>query len=264
MLIIPAIDLSAGRCVRWQQGRPDKETVFSHDPAAVAKHWEALGARWLHVVNLDGALAVSIPPTEAAGRPRGDELAGPGGRIAANLQAIQAIVKGVGIPVQLGGGLRDLKSINTAFSLGVARVVLGTVAVTRPEVVAQAIVLYGPERVAVGIDAYQGKVAVRGWQEVTGLSALELAERMKTLGVSRVVYTDIVRDGMLSGPNLPALRQMAATGLRVIASGGISCLDDLLALAAIPGIEGVIVGMALYTGAVDFSTALSALRLQGG
>jgi len=251
MLIIPAIDLRAGRCVRWQQGRPERELIFSHDPVAVARRWEALGARWLHVVNLDGALTAS---GITAGR-----SPEPIAQMPANLQAIRSIVQAVGIPIQLGGGLRDLEAIRMAFSLGVARVILGTVAVTQPEVVAQAISLYGSERVAVGIDACQGRVAVRGWQEVTDLPALELAERMKDLGVSRVVYTDIARDGMLSGPDLPALRQMAATGLKVIASGGISCLDDLLALAAIPGIEGAIVGMALYTGAIDFSAALSAV-----
>lgn len=238
--IYPAIDLRAGRCVRLRQGRADQATVFSDDPVATARRWTAAGASWLHVVNLDGAFG------EAA---------------AANQQALISILKSVAVPVQLGGGLRDLAAVEAALRLGVARVVLGTVALTRPEVVGDAIRLFGPERVAVSIDARDGLVAVRGWQETSAVSALDLASRLKLLGASRVIYTDIARDGMLTGPNLPALRAMAGTGLGVIASGGIASLEDLRAVAGIPGVEGAIVGMALYTGAIDLPTALRELAL---
>ncbi len=240
--IYPAIDLQAGRCVRLRQGRADQATVFSDDPVAVAGRWTAAGARWLHVVNLDGAF---------------------GDATAANQQALIFILESVPVPVQMGGGLRDLAAVESALGLGVARVVLGTVALTQPEVVGAAIRLFGPERVAVGIDARDGLVAVRGWQETSAVSALDLAGRLKLLGVSRVIYTDIARDGMLTGPNLPALRAMAGTGLGVIASGGIASLEDLRAAAGIPGVEGAIVGMALYTGAIDLPTALRELAPSG-
>lgn len=240
--IYPAIDLRAGRCVRLRQGRADQATVFSDDPAATARRWTAAGASWLHVVNLDGAFG------EAA---------------AANQQAIAAILEAVDVPVQMGGGLRDLGLVEASLGLGVARVVLGTVALTQPEVVGEAIRLFGPERVAVGIDARDGMVAVHGWQETSAVSALDLAGRLKLLRVSRVIYTDIARDGMLTGPNLSALRAMGGTGLGVIASGGISSLADLRAVAGTPGVEGAIVGMALYTGAIDLPTALRELAPRG-
>jgi phosphoribosylformimino-5-aminoimidazole carboxamide ribotide isomerase len=236
--IYPAIDLRAGRCVRLRQGRSDQATVFSDDPVATARQWTAAGASWLHVVILDGAFG------EAA---------------AANEQAIAGILGAVDVPVQLGGGLRDLAAVESALALGVARVVLGTVALTQPQVVGEAVRRFGPERVAVGIDARDGMVALRGWQETSAVSALDLACRLQLLGVRRAIYTDIARDGMLSGPNLPALRAMAGTGLGVIASGGIACLEDLRAVAAIAGVDGAIVGMALYTGAIDLPTALREL-----
>ncbi len=238
--LYPAIDLRGGRCVRLRQGRADQTTVFSDDPAATARRWAAAGASWLHVVNLDGAFG------EAG---------------ATNQQAVTAILKAVDVPVQIGGGLRDLASVEAALGLGVSRVVLGTVALTQPELVGEAVRRFGPERVAVGIDARDGLVAVHGWQQTSAVSALDLAARLKTLGASRVIYTDIARDGMLTGPNLPALRAIADTGLGVIASGGITSLDDLRAVAAIPGVEGAIVGMALYTGAIDLPTALKELAL---
>lgn len=235
--IYPAIDLRANRCVRLRQGRADQTTVFSDDPVAVARRWAAAGASWLHVVNLDGAFGESA---------------------AANQKAVSAILGAVELPVQLGGGLRGLAAVESALGLGVARVVLGTLALTQPDVVGEAIRRFGPERVAVGIDARDGMVAVRGWQETSTVSALALAVRLQLMGVHRVIYTDIARDGMLSGPNLPALRAMAATGLGVIASGGIASLEDLRAVAAITGVEGAIVGMALYTGAIDLPAALRA------
>ncbi len=238
--LYPAIDLRGGRCVRLRQGRADQATVFSDDPAATARRWAAAGASWLHVVNLDGAF---------------------GETGAANQQALVAILGAVSIPVQMGGGLRDLASVEAALGLGVSRVVLGTVALTQPELVGEAVRRFGPERVAVGIDARDGLVAVHGWQQTSTVPALDLAGLLKGLGARHVIYTDIARDGMLSGPNLPALETMAATGLGVIASGGIACLEDLRELAAVPGVEGAIVGMALYTGAIDLSAALKELAL---
>lgn len=235
MIIFPAIDLRDGRCVRLRRGQADQETVFSDDPVQVARRWELAGARWLHVVNLDGAFGTATAATQ---------------------QAMQDIIAAVSVPVQIGGGLRDLTTMELALSAGAARVVLGTVAVTQPEVVAQALRRFGAERVAVGIDARGGRVAIRGWKQTSETGATDLALRMADLGVRRVVYTDIARDGMLTGPNLPALQQMAKTGLAVVASGGISSLHDLRAIAAVPGVEGAIVGMALYTGAIDLAQAI--------
>jgi phosphoribosylformimino-5-aminoimidazole carboxamide ribotide isomerase len=248
VIVLPAIDVRAGRCVRLQQGRPDREIVFSDDPVAVAGRWAAEGAQWLHVVNLDAALWAG-----------GEDATGSRDavRAAATLQAVASIAESVRVFVQLGGGLRDMPSIEAAFELGVARVVLGTAAVAQPQLVAQAIERFGAERVAVGIDVRDGRVAVRGWQDVSPLSALALADRVQALGARWVVATDIARDGMLLGPNLTALRQLAGTGCHVIASGGVSSLADLRALAGIPGVEGAIVGMALYTGAIGLREALA-------
>lgn len=238
MIIFPAIDLRGGRCVRLRQGRPDQETVFSDNPAATARHWGRQGAAWLHVVDLDAALGAG----------------------SANSAAVAAIVAAAGIPVQLGGGLRSAEDIAAAFALGAQRVVLGTVAVSQPEVVQSALQRFGSARIVAGIDSRAGKVAVRGWQETSELDALTLALRMKALGIERLVFTDISRDGTLAGPNLDAQRRMAElSGLRIIASGGVSSLDDLRALAAIPGVEGAIVGQALYSGAFTLPAALAAV-----
>lgn len=236
MIIYPAIDLRRGRCVRLHQGDPAAETVYSDDPVATAGRWVAEGARWLHVVNLDGAFE------EASDNPR----------------AVQAIVRAVPVPVQFGGGLRTLDDIAAALEWGVARVVLGTVAVREPELVAEAVRRFGGDRIAVGIDARDGKVAIRGWQEQSRLTALELAERVKAAGVVRIVYTDISRDGTLAGPNVARTGELAQrSGLRVVASGGVGSLDDLRRLRWIEpyGVEGVIVGQALYTGAIRLPAA---------
>lgn len=236
MIIYPAIDLRRGRCVRLHQGDPSAETVYSDDPVATAQRWVSEGAEWLHVVNLDGAFE------EASDNPR----------------AVQAIAHSVSVPIQFGGGLRTLDDIAAALDWGVARVVLGTVAVREPELVAEAVRRFGVERIAVGIDARDGKVAIRGWQEQSEMTALELAERVKAAGVERIVYTDISRDGTLAGPNVARTGELAQRSrLRVIASGGVGSLDDLRQLRWIEpfGVEGVIVGQALYTGAVHLPAA---------
>jgi len=241
MIVYPAIDLRKGRCVRLRQGDPSSEIAFSGNPPMVAAKWAAEGAQWLHVVNLDGALGESAEE---------------------NLSALGGILGTVKIPVQFGGGIRSLADIDRLLGMGVARVVLGTLAVLQPEVVEQAIHRYGPDRIAVGIDARGGKVSIHGWQEQQDLEATDLATQMIRRGVMRIVYTDIGRDGMLSGVNLEAIRHMCRPKLRLIASGGVACLSDLEALVALEdqGVEGVIIGMALYRGAIRLPDALRVAR----
>ncbi len=241
MTILPAIDLKEGRCVRLLQGRQEDETVYSDDPAAVARRWQDEGATYLHLVDLDGAF-------EGAFR---------------NLAAITRILETVTIPAELGGGVRSLDDVSRLLSLGLDRVILGTVAIREPDVAQSAVERFGPERVVVGIDAKGGRVAVKGWVETTEVGAVDLALRMKALGVRRVIYTDIATDGMLAGPNIEATRVLAVeTGLNVIASGGISSLDDLRRVAALEplGVDGVIVGKALYEGRVDLREAIEMLK----
>ena len=240
MIIFPAIDLRGGRCVRLCQGDPQAETVFGDDPAAIAQHWVAQGATWLHVVNLDGAL--------------GDERAS-----AINLWALRAILESVEVPVQFGGGLRTLDDMTRVVDLGVSRVVLGTAAVRSRSLVSSALDRLGCDRIVGGIDARDGRVAIRGWRETTNIQAVTLGHQLRDLGVERAVYTDIGRDGMLSGPDLAGVANLAnATGLRVIASGGIGCLEDLQALRELGSrVEGAIVGRALYTGAIALRAALA-------
>lgn len=224
MLLIPAIDLKGGRCVRLVQGKADRVKVYSSDPAKVARRWQKEGARFLHVVDLDGAFSGE----------------------AKNLPALKRILEAVTIPIEFGGGVRSLGIIAKLLSLGVDRVILGTATIENKGLVKKAVQRFGPERIVAGIDAKGGKVAVRGWEKKTAVPALNLARKMKTLGVRRVIYTDIARDGMLSGPNIPALKKMAKeSGLAVIASGGISTLKDIQKVAAL-GVEGMIIGKALY------------------
>jgi phosphoribosylformimino-5-aminoimidazole carboxamide ribotide isomerase len=242
MIIYPAIDLRRGRCVRLVQGDPRAETVVGDDPAAMARRWVGLGATWLHVVNLDGAF--------------GEEAS-------ANAAALRAILAAVDVPVQFGGGLRSMAGVEAALALGVARVVVGTAAGADPDLLRQALDRWGSERVAVGIDARDDIVATHGWQQSSGVSALDLARRMHALGVMRVVYTDIGRDGTLSGVNAAACAALAqASGLAVIASGGVATLDDIRRVKAAEagGVEGVIVGKALYAGQVDLVEALEVVR----
>ncbi|MBI5300677.1 MAG: 1-(5-phosphoribosyl)-5-[(5-phosphoribosylamino)methylideneamino]imidazole-4-carboxamide isomerase [Chloroflexi bacterium] len=236
MIIFPAIDLRNGRVVRLQQGRAEAETKYSDDPASVAVRWQDEGAHWLHVVNLDGAF---------------------GEHTGANLRALEKILATVEIPVQFGGGLRDLASIQAAFDRGVSRVVIGTAAIENPALVSEILNRFGSETIAVGIDARDGMVATRGWVEKSKVSAIELAREMRERGIERIIYTDIARDGMLQGVNAEATAQLArACGLAVIASGGVASVRDVESLRAFPEIEGVIIGQALYTGAVSLNQVL--------
>ena len=237
MQLYPAIDLRDGKCVRLLQGRRDQETVYGDDPAGVARRWQAAGARFLHVVDLDGAFS-------------GNPL---------NEQSVLSILHAVTIPIQLGGGIRSTGDIARLLSLGVSRVILGTVAISDPDLVAHAVSRWGADRIVVGIDARDGEVAVRGWESGSAQTAQIVALRVKLAGVTRVVYTDISRDGMMGGPNIEATRRLAReTGLSVIASGGVASMDDLLAVAAAEtdGVEGVIIGKALYEGAIDLTEAV--------
>jgi phosphoribosylformimino-5-aminoimidazole carboxamide ribotide isomerase len=244
MIVYPAIDMRGGRCVRLRQGDFGAETVFANDPAEAARRWVDDGAAWLHVVNLDGAL-------------------GAPGASADNLAALERILRVAPVPVQFGGGVRSLDDVARLLDLGVARVILGTVAVRRPEVVAEAVARHGAERVAVGIDARDGRVTVQGWTETAAVTATDLARRVAEQGVRHVVYTDVRRDGMLVGVNVAATAALAqASGLQVIASGGVASLDDVRALRARAedGIAGVIIGMALYRGAFSLPDAIAAAR----
>lgn len=241
MIVYPAIDLRGGRVVRLQQGRPDVETVYHDDPVRVAERWVEAGASWLHVVNLDGALE----------------------QASANLEIVRRMIATVDASVQFGGGLRNFEAIEEAFDLGVARVVVGTAAVLHPTLLDLVLDKYGPESVAVGVDAREGRVAIRGWQELADVSALAFALEVKDRGVERVIYTDIARDGMLSGVDVEGTAALArATGLRVIASGGVASLDDVRRLRdhEMEGIEGVIIGQALYTGAIELAEAIRVAR----
>ncbi len=237
MIVFPAIDIRNGKCVRLTEGRFDKETIFGDKPEEMAKKWASMGAEFLHVVDLDGALAGK----------------------SVNLTAIQAIVDSVSIPVQLGGGIRTLENIETILALGVNRVILGSVAVKDPELVKEACKRYG-EKIVVGIDARDGIVAVEGWGVSGGVQVDVLANQMAKVGVKRIIYTDIARDGMLSGVNVEATAQLAKdSGLAIIASGGVSSIKDIQAVKAVEntGVEGVIVGKAIYTDALDLREALS-------
>ena len=235
MEIIPAIDLRGGRCVRLLQGDYERETVFSLDPPDMALHWESLGASRLHVVDLDGA---------REGEPK-------------NLPVVAEICASVKIPVQLGGGIRDVSIARQALDAGVDRVILGTAALD-PQA-ATAFVSELGDKVVAGIDARDGLVAVRGWLDTTEIRAIDLAQKLVELGMRWLVFTDIATDGMLSGPNVPALREMvAAVDASVIASGGITTVDDLLA-ARKAGAAGAIIGTALYTGKLNLREALRAI-----
>ena len=237
MLIIPAIDLKEGKCVRLEQGLMDKATVYSDDPATTAKHWEAQGAELLHVVDLNGAFA---------GRP-------------VNEGAVKAILREVGeqIPVQLGGGIRDLDTIERYLDDGLSYIIIGTAAVKNPGFLKDACSAFGGY-IIVGLDARDGKVATDGWSKLTGHEVIDLARKFEDYGVEGVIYTDIGRDGMLSGVNVEATVKLAqALSIPVIASGGLAGLPDIERLCAVEseGIEAVICGRAIYNGALDFTAA---------
>lgn len=236
MTIIPAIDVRGGRCVRLVQGRFDAETVYGDDPAAMAVRWAAEGARRLHVVDLDGAVE---------GEPR-------------NAAAIAAIVKAVALPVQVGGGLRDRKTIEAYLDAGAARVVLGTRAALDREFLREVCGAF-PGKVVVAIDAREGRVAVRGWLDATDRAALDVAREASEAGAAALLYTDIGRDGTQGGPNLEALTAVArATPTPVIASGGIASTDHVRAVARIDGVEAAIIGRALYQGTLTLREAIDA------
>jgi len=238
MMILPAIDLRDGRCVRLTQGRKHSTKVYDSDPVEVAKAFQASGAEMLHVVDLDGAFA---EPNSS------------------NRQVLGEIIRAVDIPIQFGGGMRSTKTIKEVIDLGVARVVVGTVAAESPEMLTKMIDLFGSERVAVGIDAQYGKVMTRGWEQQEPIRALDLARKVAAQGVARIVYTDIMRDGLLEGPNIEQTCMIAReSGLNVTASGGVSSLSDLENLKAVSGcgIDSVIVGKALYEGLFTLEEAL--------
>lgn len=236
MIVIPAIDLKDGKCVRLEQGKMDKDTVYGDNPAEMAQKWVAEGAERLHVVDLNGAFA---------GEPK-------------NLEAIKAIVAAVKIPVQVGGGIRDIPTMERLFDLGVERLILGTSACRNPELVKEACEKF-PDGIIAGIDASNGRVAIKGWAEVTVKLALNLAKEVEEAGVCAIIYTDISRDGMMQGPNLDAIRRMAdSVNIPIIASGGVSSLRDIrnLKILEVTGVAGVITGKAIYSGALDLKQAI--------
>lgn len=237
MEIIPAIDLKEGKCVRLYQGDFDQATIYGEDPVQIARQWVAQGATRLHLVDLDGA---------KAGRP-------------VNTDAVLSIVRAVKVPVQLGGGLRRETDIAAALALGIERVILGTAAVRDPALVERMVDRFG-NHIIVGVDARDGRVATTGWTELAQIQATELIDAMAQRGVQRIIYTDIARDGTLTEPNYTATAALVrAGGPAIIASGGISQIDHVQRLSAI-GVEGAIIGRALYTGAIDLPSALAALH----
>src|SRR5258708_2850637 len=239
MIVIPAIDLRQGKCVRLTQGRKESVTVYDGDPVKVAEDFERDGARILHVVDLDGAFSDSN---------------------VRNRDVLRDLVRAVTIPVQFGGGLRGAKDIEQIISLGVARVVIGTLAVESPDLLVQFVGLFGVNHVAVGIDARNGQVVTRGWETEEQMSALTLARRVAAAGIERIIYTDVQRDGMLTGVNIDQICLIAETsGLKITASGGVASLADLERLGAVSdcGVDSVIVGKALYEGRFTLPDAIA-------
>jgi phosphoribosylformimino-5-aminoimidazole carboxamide ribotide isomerase len=241
MLIIPAVDIKDGKCVRLVQGNMDRDTVYDDIPWRMARRWQDAGGSFLHIVDLNGAFA------------------GHG----VNDDAVADILANTDMKTELGGGIRDIGRITKLLDMGIGRVILGTVAVEDPDLVRQAIDQYGPERIVVGIDARNGIAKTRGWASNGGVPAISLARNMQKLGVIRVVYTDISRDGMLLGPNINDTEKIArATGLKIVASGGVSTIDDIRGLKRLEsaGVEAVITGKALYEGRLDLAEAIRAAR----
>jgi phosphoribosylformimino-5-aminoimidazole carboxamide ribotide isomerase len=245
MKILPAIDIKDGKCVRLYQGDFDRLTTYDADPAQVAQRWQDAGASWLHVVDLDGALNGH----------------------SANFEVIHRIRREVSLHIGCGGGMRTLAAMQRMLDMGIDRIVLGTIAITDRDLLQEALQRW-PERIVVGLDARDGRVAIAGWRETSQAQATTLASELCASGVQRFIYTDIARDGALRGPNLPALQAMQETISSIsprgalIASGGISTVDDLRAIAKL-GIEGAIVGKALYTGNIDLAQAIQSLEREG-
>ena len=242
MIILPAIDIKDGQCVRLYQGDYAKATVYDTDPARVAARWHKAGAKWLHIVDLDGA---------AQGYP-------------VNLELLKRVRAATHVPIEVGGGLRSMEHIEQVFDVGADRVILGTIAITNRMLLQEALVRYG-DRIAIGLDARDGKVAIAGWSETSGATATDLATELSALGVCRFIYTDIARDGAMTGPNIEAIARIqeaitqSTNSYSLIASGGVSSLADLHVLAAM-GVEGAIVGKALYTGDIDLHAAIRELE----
>ena len=244
MLVIPAIDIRNGRCVRLQQGRADAETVFGEDPAAMARRWAAEGAKLIHVIDLDGAFEK---------KPR-------------NMDVIRRILAAVSIPIQVGGGIRDMGTIEAYFEAGVARVIIGTKAVDDPELIERAAEKF-PGQMVLGVDARDGYVATDGWTHTTKMSAVDLVTAFERTPLAAVNFTDIHRDGMQTGPNIEQTRRLAqTTSIPVVASGGVSNLSDIERLLPLGdvGVVGVIVGQALYRGTLDLREALALCDRSGG
>lgn len=237
MIVIPAVDIRNGKCVRLLQGRKEDETVFSDDPAAMARKWQLAGAERIHVVDLDGAFSK---------KPR-------------NLDSIRSILAATGVPVQLGGGIRDMETIAMYIGMGIDQVIIGTEAIRNPQLVKTACSAF-PHRIIVGIDARDGRVAIEGWTRTTGTKAVDLARQLEDSGVATINFTDINRDGMQSGPNIEETRKLAqAVSIPVVASGGVSTIRDIENLLPLvsAGVKGVITGKALYSGSLDLETAIA-------
>lgn len=240
MIVIPAVDIRGGKCVRLYQGRYDAETVYGDDPVSMAGRWESMGAALLHIVDLDGAKDANPVNREVIGR----------------------IVKSLSIPCELGGGIRDMETVEAYLDMGIDRVILGTVAVKNPDLVKQALKQF-PGRIVIGIDAKGGKAAVEGWLETTDVDAFELARRFEDMGVRAINYTDISRDGAMIGPNIEAAAKMAGSvEIPVIAAGGVTRMQDLVNLSK-TGVEGAITGKALYEGTIDLKEAIARMKDEG-
>ena len=236
--LYPAIDLRAGKVVRLKEGDPARLTSYSDDPVQMARRWLSMGARWLHIVNLDGAFGDNDLVNQLA------------------VRAILNVAAEFGAQIQFGGGLRSMDDIQNAIDLGISRVVLGTIAIQKPNVIIDALKIFGGEKIAVGIDARDGLVRVQGWTDNSGISAIDLARQMRTMGLCTVIFTDIGRDGLGSGLNIAATRELAeVSGLDVIASGGVHTIDDVIA-ARDANLAGVIIGRALYEETIDLKEAL--------
>jgi len=242
MIIIPAVDIKNGKCVRLLQGRMDAETIYSDQPQAMAAKWARLGARLIHVVDLDGAFAKSPQ----------------------NVSSIRNILGSVDVPIQVGGGIRNEKTVHMYLQMGIQRVIIGSEAINKPAFVKKVCKKY-PDRVVIGIDARNGKVAIDGWKETTRIEAVDLAKKFEDCGIAAINFTDIHRDGMQTGPNLEAIRRLAeAISIPVVASGGISSIRDIERLLPLEevGVVGIIIGKALYSGGLDLKEALDLTRQQ--
>jgi phosphoribosylformimino-5-aminoimidazole carboxamide ribotide isomerase len=235
MLVIPAIDLKNGQCVRLVQGKKEAVTAYSDNPAAMARRWASHGAQLIHIVDLDGAFTGDLK----------------------NIDAIKKIRQAVKTPLQVGGGIRKVGNIINLLSAGIERIILGTAAIEDHDFLISACNKY-PGRVLVGIDAIEGKVAIKGWEEVTSITAKELVQRLEIIGAAGIIYTDIARDGMLTGPNIDATREIVeSVKIPVIAAGGVSCIDDIKNLMKIKNLWGVITGKAIYSGTLDLKEAIN-------